>query len=54
MKKQKLNYRFYNPNPADLTAGYLVSILIDANRERVNSAIQAEQNRMYYEKDINN
>ena len=40
MKKQKLNYRFHNPNPAAETADYLLKILIEANAEKVQSAIQ--------------
>lgn len=39
MKKRKLNYRFHNPNPAE-TADYLLKILIEANTEKVQSAIQ--------------
>ena len=40
MKKRKLNYRFHNPNPAAETADYLLKILIEANTEKVQSAIQ--------------
>lgn len=40
MKKRKLNYRFHNPNPAAETADYLLEILIEANTEKVQSAIQ--------------
>ena len=40
MKKRKLNYRFHNPNPAAETANYLLKILIEANTEKVQSAIQ--------------
>ena len=31
MKKRKLNYRFHNPNTAEVTADYLLKILIEAN-----------------------
>ena len=40
MKKRKLNYRFHNPNPVAETADYLLKILIEANTEKVQSAIQ--------------
>lgn len=40
MKKRKLNYRFHNPNPAAETADYLLKILIEADTEKVQSAIQ--------------
>ena len=41
MKKQKLNYQFHNPNPAAVTADYILKILLEANQEKVQSAIQA-------------
>ncbi|MCM1083518.1 MAG: hypothetical protein NC393_11375 [Clostridium sp.] len=40
MKKQKLNYRFHNPNTASVTADYLLEILIEANSKKVEQAIQ--------------
>ena len=40
MKKRKLNYRFHNPNTAEVTADYLVKILIEANSEKVEKAIE--------------
>lgn len=45
MKKRKLNYRFHNPNTAEVTADILLKILIEANSEKVEKAIQeaAEQ-----------
>ena len=41
VKKRKLNYRFHNPNPAAATADYILKILLEANQEKVQSAIQA-------------
>lgn len=41
MKVRKLNYRFHNPNPAATTANYLLEILMEANREKIQLAIQA-------------
>lgn len=40
MKKTKLNYRFHNPNPADVTADFLLKLLIEANVEKVERAIE--------------
>lgn len=40
MKKRKLNYRFHNPNPAEVTADILLKVLIEANSEKVEKAIQ--------------
>ena len=39
MKKRKLNYRFHNPNPMDVTADFLLKVLIEANSEKVERAI---------------
>ena len=45
MKKQKLNYRFHNPNPADVTANIILKVFIEANVKKVETAVQeaAEQ-----------
>lgn len=48
MKKRKLNYRFHNPNTAEATADYILKILIEANKGKVehviaNSLLEAEQ-----------
>lgn len=45
MKKQKLNYRFHNPNTADVTADILLKVFIEANAKKVETAVQeaAEQ-----------
>ena len=40
MKKRKLNYRFHNPNTAEATADYILEILIEANKEKVDHAIK--------------
>ena len=41
MKKRKLNYRFHNPNTAEVTADYLLKILIEANASKVEQAISS-------------
>ena len=40
MKKQKLNYRFHDPNPAEVTADYILKILIEANRGKVEEILR--------------
>jgi len=40
VEKRKLNYRFHNPNTAEVTADYLLKILIEANASKVEQAIQ--------------
>lgn len=44
MKKRKLNYRFHDPNPAAVTADYILEIFIEANAEKVEAAIQKAAN----------
>ena len=44
VKERKLNYRFHNPNPTAATADYLLKIFMEANREKVQLAIQAVAN----------
>lgn len=51
MQKRKINYRFHNPNSAAATADYILKILIDANSEKVEKAIQAAANQMLDEAD---
>lgn len=40
VKKTKLNYRFHDPNPADVTADFLLKLLIEANAGKVERAIE--------------
>ncbi|MCI8477909.1 MAG: hypothetical protein HFE97_06110 [Oscillospiraceae bacterium] len=40
MKERKLNYRFHDPNPAAITADYILKIFIEANAGKVEAAIQ--------------
>ena len=49
MQKRKLNYRFHNPNSATATADYILKILIDANSEKVEKAIQAAADQVVWE-----
>ena len=40
MKQKKLNYRFHNPNSAEVTANFLCNLLIEANTGKVERAIE--------------
>ena len=46
MKKRKLNYRFHDPNPAAVTADYILKIFIEANARKVEEAIQQAADRI--------
>lgn len=41
MSKRKLSYRFHNPNPAELSADYILAVLTEANQEKAEAAVQA-------------
>lgn len=45
MEKRKLNYRFHNPNPAAATADYILKIMLEANTDKVQAAIQNAANQ---------
>ncbi len=49
MQKRKLNYRLHNPNSVAITADYILKILIDANSEKVQKAIQAAADQVVQE-----
>ena len=40
LKKQKLNYRFHNLNSAEATAEYILQVLVDANRAKIESLLR--------------
>ena len=44
MAKRKLNYRFHNPNPVEVTADYILKVMIEANTEKVEKILQ--ENRL--------
>ncbi|WP_455191142.1 hypothetical protein [Eubacterium ramulus] len=44
-----MNYRFHNPNPPEVTADYILEILIEANSEKVERAIQEIENQVICE-----
>ena len=45
MKQKKLNYRFHNPNSAEVTANFLCNLLIEANAGKVERAIEEAVSR---------
>lgn len=45
MAKQKLNYRFHNPNPTAVTVRCLLEILIEVNSGKAERAIENIVNR---------
>lgn len=53
MKKRKLNYRFHNPNTAEVTADILLKVLIEANSEKVEKAIQEAAEQLPDDKECN-
>ena len=38
--KQKLNFRFHNPNTAEATADYILKMFIEASKEKVEQAMR--------------
>ena len=46
MKRQKLNYRFHNPNTAEVTADHILKVFIEVNAKKVERVMQevAERN----------
>ncbi len=49
IKKSKLNYRFHNPNPADVTADYILKVFIEVNEKKVEQAINSLSGELKYE-----
>ena len=42
LAKQKLNFRFHNPNTTEVTAEYILKILMQSNQVKIEQAMQAE------------
>ena len=40
MAKRKLNYRFHNPNPVEVTADYILKVFIEVNSRKVERIMQ--------------
>ena len=46
MAKRKLNYQFHNPNPAEVTADYILKVMIEANAGKVEKILQENMMQM--------
>ena len=40
MQRQKLTYRFHDPNPPEVAAAYLLKVLVEVNAPKVEAAIR--------------
>ena len=40
MAKKKLNYRFHNPNPVEVTADYILKVFIEVHAKKVERVMQ--------------
>lgn len=47
--KKKLNYRFHNPNPADVAAEYILKVFIQVNIPKVEKAVRDAKIRVMVE-----
>ncbi len=47
--KKKLNYRFHNPNPADVTVDYILKVFMQVNIPKVEKAVRDAKNRAMVE-----
>ena len=47
--KKKLNFRFHNPNPADVAAEYILKVFIQANIPKVEKAVRDAKIRVMVE-----
>ena len=39
-KRTKLNYRFHNPNTPEVTADYILKILIEVNLKKIDRSLE--------------
>lgn len=42
MGKTVLNFRFHNPNPPEVSADYILKILIEANQKKVEDVLKRQ------------
>ena len=45
MNQQNPHFRFHNPNTAETTAHYIVKLLLEANREKLEQALRDAQSK---------
>lgn len=43
MKRQKLEFRFHNPNTAEVTAEYIAKVIVEANQALVERYIHMQK-----------
>lgn len=53
MKKQKLNYRFHDPNDPAVAAEYILRVFVEVNKKKVEkvireASVQGRENKNYY------
>ena len=41
-----MNYRFHNPNPVEVTADYILKVMIEVNTEKVEKILQENMVQM--------
>lgn len=46
LSKQKLNYRFHNPNTREETADYIAKLFVEVNKNKVERVIQEETDKI--------
>lgn len=44
-RTKKLNYRFHDPNPPEVTAEYILKVFIDVNKPKVERAVREAKER---------
>lgn len=44
-KSKKLNYRFHDPNPPEVTAEYILKVFIEVNKPKVERAVREAKER---------
>lgn len=42
LAKRKLNYRFHNPNSVEVTAEYILKVMIEVNAKKVENVLKEE------------
>ena len=44
-KRQRLNFRFHNPNTPEATAVYILPILVEANKAKIDRVFSEEMSK---------
>ena len=51
-KKDKINFRFINPNTPERTSDYIIKVLLEANLDKLNDVIQNQSRDSWSEDGI--